>query len=115
MAQVDFSNAVIEICTGVSRSLPVIRMANIGTYSYDRRLWDSNLNRISSNESITTPVENRYQKSLLYSGTFTTSGTEFYLFDTDSRNYSWKVSNISFNAGDTYYFQVDAVITSIEH
>ena len=43
--------------------------------------------------------------SILYSGSFAGSGTEFYI---GARNaLYWKVSNISFANGDTYSFVID--------
>lgn len=61
--------------------------------------------------SVVETTENGFK--VVYDGKFSTSGTEFYLGN--FRQYTtityrerfWKISNISFSAGDSFHFQVD--------
>ena len=99
MAMVDFTNAKIE---QVLSGYPVeYKYANINSAN----LQDSEGNKIVSNESISV-IKNE-QKSMIfgYSGSFITSGTEFYIWNVTPTT-KWKVSNISFQNGDTYSFEI---------
>ena len=108
MAEVDFSNA--KIAPGVTyasltwqnptKNTNVSLASN--TFSY---LYDANDNPVSTG-LVRTRLKN-VQKQLvyLYQGTFSTSGTEFYLVDSYA---GWRVWNISFNAGDTFMFKIRA-------
>lgn len=104
MAMVDFTNAKIEPATSSYNP----------TFTVDVGLSN---NILSSSGSIITTgasrirtVNEKKQIVYLYQGTFTTSGTEFYIqYSTSEITYTnWRVYNISFADGDTYLFQVKA-------
>lgn len=106
MAQVDFSNARIEIYTASNKPNPTQSMyVNLQTGV----LNNSEGVRIVNNYSVSVQTSEAKQLILLYQGTFTASGTEFYISAGSSA--PWKVSNISFNSGDTYVFQINATLT----
>ena len=105
MAQVDFSNAVLDV-----RSDATTYPMNYDTFMelYSGNFCDSNRNQISSG-SVTDILNTPTKVSLLYTGTFinvSTIETEFYIGNNFNRR-MWKVSNISFNNGDSYSFIID--------
>ena len=105
MAQVDFTNAVLSL---VSTNTDVPTHYNY--MGFNQYLKDSSNNVIST---ATARVLDSAPKSFTYlwSGTFETSGTEFYIYDTLYGNMGWKISNISFSSGDTYVFQIPVTLT----
>lgn len=106
MAQVDFSNALLEPRSGQK---PITESYNLylNNTSY---LFDSNGANVVTSPSKSTLVSTPSKVTILYSGTFSASGTEFYMCNSSDKQ--WKVSNISFNPGDTYSFAID-IETSI--
>ena len=102
MAQVDFSNAVIEPVT--SRFWGYAPNMTLASYT---PLYDATSSAITSNETRSISYNSPSTKKYIYSGTFTASGTEFYISGKDF----WRVSNISFSAGDTYSFEVEITVT----
>ena len=110
MAEVDFSNAIFTIVagSGATSTNPIL---SSDLALNNRTLWDATGNAISSSSSTATKIqsENTIQK-ISYSGEFTASGTEFYI-STAPSNIRYKVSNISFNSGDSYSFSVRADLT----
>jgi hypothetical protein len=96
MAQVDFSNARIEPCGNVMGAYQ-----SMALYS-ESILYNSSNARITSGESRNISYESLTKKILMYTGTFISSRTEFYITGTSF----WKVSNVSFSNGDTYSFEV---------
>lgn len=103
MAQVDFSNAVLDVNTGYYP----LRMQSYISLGANRILVNSTGTPITQNSAMSV-VENTPSKvSILYTGSFDTSGTEFYLHDGDTAHRYWKVSGISFSSGDTYSFIID--------
>lgn len=110
MAQVDFSHAVI---TPVSGTYP---LRNDYEKIYDPTgysgLFDSNRIQIAGlTVHNTENLANHF--SVVYSGTFGYSGTEAYLAVGFQSNPQlvWKISNISFSAGDYFSFQIDIDLT----
>lgn len=106
MAEVDFSNAKIApgvTYAGLTWQNPS-KNANV-SLAANSYLYDANENPVSTG-LVRTRIKNA-QKQLVYSysGTFSTSGTEFYLVDSYA---GWRVWNISFNAGDTFVFKIRA-------
>lgn len=104
MAQVDFSHAVLDVNTAgcifaqSDRDLEL----NISPALYEAGLG----NQINQNATISVLSQTLTKKEILYTGEFKASGTEFYtIFG------MWKVSNISFSAGDTYSFVVTTETT----
>lgn len=105
MAQVDFTNAIIEQTTQFSTRNPVsVSYSSL----YSGYLFDSEETLICSNYSVTQTVNEHRRFVLRYTGTFNTSGTEFYISQGGSDPYKakWKVSNINFSAGDLYTFTI---------
>ena len=106
MAQVDFSDAIIN-------SFPS---------AYSRTSWDfdglglgaanfrnSSQQTISTNMTISTYSESIHNKAFRYVGSFTGSGTEFWIW-CDANYPLWHVTNISFSSGDTFDFIVDTIV-----
>lgn len=116
MAEVDFSNAKIEPMADGAWSLfpsknPTIR-ANVSlSQGTLYAISGSTLSTIASG-SVTQLVNQQKQLMYLYQGTFTASGTEFYVMNTSSSTEvsGWRIYNISFNSGDTYVFQINATL-----
>lgn len=111
MAQVDFTNARISPYTGngIAPSSPRV---NPTRYSYvtltsSTEFLDASGNRVSQ-PTKTTLKNAQKQFVILYNGTFTASGTEFYIVYDNGGCAGWKVSNISFSSGDTYVFSIKA-------
>ena len=111
MAQVDFSNAVLDVYEGSSSILPATPMAQ---NNYLKLL--GGINSISGSSAVTTGdsvsvITNTPSKvSILHTGTFAESGTAFLIgqyWDNSNWRAPWKVSNISFSAGDSYSFIID--------
>ena len=100
MAQVDFSNAQIE---------PYSKTP-MGTYNSGlnatTELYNSSTTVIGS-VSITTLKNDTNEAIFQYTGTFSATGTEF-LFGYYGSYLCWKVSNVSFNSGDTFSFKIKA-------
>lgn len=106
MAVVDFSNARIE---------PVGTKSIFGNNSNSHlNLRDSFRNAsgtVINSGTITQVVSAQNQLLYAYSGTFAASGTEFYIGQSISSGsivHAWRISNISFQSGDTYSFQINA-------
>lgn len=115
MAEVDFSNARIEPVAYPNpfNGYTTINPTGKGNLSLDftSDLWDANQNTITSSLSKTRLINEKKQLMFLYQGTFNTSGTEFYIIHYgDYTMGAWKISNISFNSGDTYVFQINATL-----
>ena len=102
MAQVDFSNATIEIDTTYSTRNP----AGTSYINISGVITDAGENTIAVT-STSGLINESKQYMVQVLGTFTASGTEFY-FQANRGYARWKVSNISFSSGDTFVFQVNA-------
>lgn len=105
MAQVDFSNAVLDVYRSEKPMThnDYLRLQNHGFF-YN----GGSVNEQSGSVSVITNTPTKV--SLLYTGTFTASGTEFYIAYTANAG-TFKVSNISFSAGDTYAFVIDIEVS----
>ena len=114
MAQVDFTNARIEPYTGtLGGRTNVNPTAHEKVMIYnDVSLTDSSGNAVSSGYTVTTLINQQKQLMVLYNGTFSASGTEFYILGIPNSNQicGWRVYNISFSSGDTYVFQINATL-----
>ena len=102
MADVDFSNAVLE---PVSGQKPLTRPLMLGI-ARTPTLYDAQDTAIVTGQAFSTLENTSTKYSLLFSGTFTASGTEFYIVYSQNDKV-WKVSNISFASGDIYSFVID--------
>lgn len=109
MAQVDFSNAVLDVNTGY-KPLPVNEYIALGDLGYPP-LMNIGGTSITTNSGKSIITNTPSKVSILYTGTFTSAGTEFYIVKDDTANLYWKVSNISFNSGDTYSFVIDIEVS----
>lgn len=105
MAQIDFSNAVLDV-NGNSTPLTEDDYMSFNNTAY---LWNSQGQYITSNQTKTIINNTPAKVSILYTGSFTTSGTEFYIGNGGGN--PWKVSNISFSSGDTYSFVIDIEVS----
>lgn len=103
MAQVDFSHAKLEPKSTGERP---ITYSDIMRLNYSNYIYDSSGNIIASNVTKTILSETNSKVSILYVGQFTASGTECY-----PSAYNWRISNISFSAGDTFSFVIDVEVT----
>ena len=103
MAIVDFSNAVIE-CTGDK----IWENAYLGFLYNGAQLYhvpsSGNVYVIVSDYNYTITSKTQNQCVILYTGKFTQAGTAFWFGV--HQQMPWKVSNISFQAGDTYAFEI---------
>lgn len=102
MADVDFSNATMQ---PYSNYAPMTYSEYLAFYR-SAPLYNSSGSGITSNYARTIVSDTASMFSYLFTGTFTASGTEFYI-GWSSSALVWKVSNISFSAGDNYSFIVD--------
>ena len=108
MASVDFSNAIIEP-SSLSGWMNPTNYSDLSLSVYNFYLLDASGNAVSSASPSLRIVNEQKQLAYQYQGTFTASGTEFYIRPTGSTS-GWKVSNISFNSGDTFLFQINATL-----
>lgn len=98
MAQVDFSNAVLDVSSGYPLSTRYL------VFDDFYALLNSSSYAISSTVSKTYLVNTPTKVSILFTGNFTTSGTEFYM---GSNSLKWRVSNIVFDSYDDFSFVID--------
>lgn len=98
MADVDFSNAVLDV---VSENM--LTYGNYLGFDVNSYLMDSSGNYITNGASRTIISNTPSKVSILFTGAFGASGNTFYMRGTSQ----WKVSNISFSNGDTYAFVID--------
>ena len=106
MAEVDFSHARIQPWSNNSKNPTTSASVSLGGMT---DLYNSSIQSISSTITRTNLVDQQKQLVYQYSGSFTASGIEFYLVAYDGSSYNgWKISNISFNSGDTFIFQIQA-------
>jgi len=120
MAQVDFDNAKIEVI-GTRKPLQQRYLGLTNYNNQTRIIYFMTLSEpwlaLSSNCTITVLTNTPTKYSLRFLGTFSsnagTGSTEFGIYISYSTGYDffWKVSNIVFNAGDTFDFVVDVDIT----
>ena len=103
MAQVDFSNAVLSISTTNPLAYYYTGFSS-DTSGNPNRILNQSGQEITSSRSLTKNVTSKNKLIMTMSGTFSESGTEFYI--AYYPNYFWKVSNITFASGDTFTFQV---------
>ena len=109
MADVDFSNAVLDVRSDITPINPM-SPSNYLLFDVTATLYDSNAGWVVSSGATKTVLSNTSTKvSILFRGTFSTSGTAFYMGDNSvaAERRPWKVSNISFSSGDTYAFVID--------
>ena len=100
MAQVDFSNAVLQPYS--NSYYPMTRSGYLALGSNGALLNEYGY-AISSTVSKTFLTNTPSKVSILCVGNFTTSGTEFYM----GTDLIWKISNVSFSNGDTFSFVID--------
>lgn len=101
MAQVDFSHAVLDVIPGkLPMNASFYMGMNFPTLFY---YYNGNYYSAVANSSCSILTNTPTKVSILYSGTFDHSDTEFYIANPQF----WKVSNITYSSGDTYSFIID--------
>ena len=104
MAQVDFSNAVLDVYNSSARPFAYSNYLNI---PYEATVYDDQSgNSINGSASVNIILNTPTKVSILFTGVFTASGTSFH-----TNRSVWGVSNISFSAGDTYSFVIDIEVS----
>lgn len=107
MADVDFSNAVLDInSTTASKQISLSNYLGLGDTGFPN-LYNVSGQIISSNANKSFIVNTPSKVSILFSGSFGVGGTEFYIVHNGYSYRDWKVSNITFSAGDSYSFIID--------
>ena len=102
MAQVDFSNAVLDVNSN-NKPMTNINYMELGT---GNGVLTNGSSVINTNASVSIIQNTPSKVSLLFTGTFTASGNTCYT------NYQrWKISNISFSSGDSYAFVIDIEVS----
>lgn len=109
MAEIDFSNATIEV---VGTNNPIQRPYVVLDYC---NLYQNFSTNLILSEDFTRTVINWYPKyQAVFSGTIKSDvgiHDGFYMLESDSGIlYGYKISNINFNPGDTFHFIVSAEI-----
>lgn len=99
MAQVDFTNAVLDVYDNTKKPMTSSNYLGINGDVY---FYNEQGSIINSNGAKSVILNTPAKVSILFTGSFTASGTSFH---TDLS--LWKVSNISFSSGDTYAFVID--------
>ena len=102
MAQVDFSNARIE-----PDSSGWVTSSNVALFNSILYGLTEGKPQINTGYTYNITYDSPSKRVILYTGTFTASGTGFYM----GINGYWKVTNISFSAGDTYSFEVEIAVS----
>ena len=105
MAQVDFSNAVFDVNSAVDDT--PFKYGTDMLIEIDYGLKNVNRTIITSNAERKVIYDTPSKRSILWAGKFTASGTECYIGSNYYSRNMWKISNISFSAGDTYSFVID--------
>lgn len=109
MANVDFTNARLELVADNDNTTPVYEShSNLNVSSLINNAGAS----IVTNQNMRTLVSEQKKLVLIYTGQFTASGNEFYIKRTNYRG-RWRVSNISFQTDDTYTFQIPVTLTCL--
>ena len=120
MAVVDFSNAIIKPQSAFNGHTPWARGNYYGVCDANNRvhIYDASGNTLNSSQYITPTFQvlTPTKVAIIISGSFAsgiTSGTKFYLGRGSgaSAELFWEISNISFQAGDTFSFQLDFDLT----
>ena len=116
MAEVDFSHARLASCNANGWSPTGLNHVSFfpykGTGNEYGKITDVSGNVISTNWSATI-LERTYNSYIVvYTGTLTASGNGIYIaWERNGQPY-WGITNISFQAGDTFTFQVNCSITN---
>ena len=110
MANIDFSNAVVERVGLWNLNNAYLTYLGLGTSSFYS--LDSVLINEGSNFAVLDNTTNKLK--VLYSGQIKSDaspGNAFTLFA--GSNKTWKISNISYNPGDTYSFTIEVDLTNL--
>lgn len=104
MADVDFSNATMDV---FGSAKPMIYADYLDLLS-GITLRDDTFDVIYSRPTVSVLQNTPTKVSILFTGTMTTSGAKTsFVIGNASYETPFKVSNISFNNGDTYSFIID--------
>ena len=110
MAQVDFSNAILDVApTNVANVICEQTLA----LGYGSSLYDNNQTIITSDSSFRVLTKTNSKVTYFFQGKFNTNGTECYIYNGYYMKNYWRISNISFSSGDSYSFTIDVEIKVI--
>lgn len=110
MAQVDFSNAVLEPNPDIANYYPLTQpFLYINTSSFIRDASDNS--NITSGLVVTTIDNTPTKRSYSFTGVFTAGGVAFKI-RTAQQSY-WRVSNISFSENDTFSFIIEETVSVV--
>ena len=110
MAEIDFSNAKLEPYLHNPMSLDLY----VGLYRITNSSGQSIAGSSAGTAQYIADTSGAYTTMIvIISGTMSASGTEFYMATAESTgNIGWRVSNISFQSGDTFYLQIQCKIVT---
>lgn len=112
MAQVDFSNAILRPQkTSLNRTSfdrPYLALAQNGAHIINANSVD-----VANVSGIDLIVNAEKQFVVQYTGTFTASGTRFFISygSADMGEARWMMDNVTFASGDTFVFQIKVQLT----
>ena len=109
MAQVDFSNAHIEPYGNNPLNLSYSGLMTTDGYTTTISFYDAQGNTTTASATIITNDPNNLVFNIRSNGSLQSSGTELFIGSSPSY-YTYRISNISFNSGDTFEFQFNASI-----
>ena len=112
MAQIDMSNAVLTPMYSGTNGTSIPLLFGFVSLMADYYILDSSDQRIGT-VTYTTSTE-EYSFENIYNGTFTASGTEFwlaYIYNNSITYRFWRISNISFQSGDTFEMNIKYNLT----
>lgn len=114
MAQVDFSHAILR---PAENRKPLEGGAYLDlyldTYGYRRQIVNSQGTSIADNYTMEFLEKTMNRMVVLYTGEFIESGSEFYLaYVYQTTDKLWRVSNVSFSAGDMFSFKITMELTT---
>lgn len=108
MAQIDFSNAILSpYNTSPLSSYHYLGFPRAFNEGGGNGFVDSNGNKVANGRYHHIETD-KYKHNFRYTGEMISSGNEFYIKEDGAVH--WKVSNISFNSGDTFSLKISCNI-----
>lgn len=106
MAMVDFSNAKLNI----PASGNILETSGYAG-TLQSLFCNASGQQINTNQTVNILIDAEKNIEIGYTGEFTQSGNEFYIKTRTNVNENWKITGVSFQAGDTYSFQIPTTLT----